>query len=125
VETTAAVWLGQTFNCARCHDHKFDPITQHDFYAMKAFFHNVPERGVGIYSNPVRTNAPPFVKLPAPELEAKITALNAKLKPVEDQLKGLAAGDIEPWAKKFTGSCWSRKKPLEVTILLKSRTKPF
>jgi|UniRef100_UPI003784A90A hypothetical protein len=117
VETTAAVWLGQTFNCARCHDHKFDPFTQHDFYAMKAFFHNVPERGVGIYSNPVRTNAPPFVKLPAPELEAKITALNAKLKPVEDQLKGLAAGDLEPWAKKLAATKidWQPLEPQKAT----------
>lgn len=117
VETTAAVWLGQTFNCARCHDHKFDPFTQHDFYAMKAFFHNVPERGVGIYSNPVRTNAPPFVKLPAPELEAKITALNAKLKPVEDQLKGLAAGDLEPWAKKLAAAKidWQPLEPQKAT----------
>lgn len=64
VETTAAVWLGQTFNCCRCHDHKFDPFTQRDFYSLKAFFHNVPERGVGIYANPIRQNAPPFVKLP-------------------------------------------------------------
>jgi hypothetical protein len=104
VETTAAVWMGQTFNCCRCHDHKFDPFTAKDFYAMKAFFHNVPERGVGLYSNPVRTNAPPFVKLPAPELEAKIAALNAKLKPVEDQLEGLAAGDLEPWAKKLVAA---------------------
>lgn len=117
VETTAAVWLGQTFNCARCHDHKFDPFTAKDFYAMKAFFHNVPERGVGLYSNPVRTNAPPFVKLPAPELEAKITALNAKLKPVEDQLKGLAAGDIEPWAKKLAATKidWQPLEPQKAT----------
>jgi len=117
VETTAAVWLGQTFNCCRCHDHKYDPFTQHDFYAMKAFFHNVPERGVGIYSNPVRTNAPPFVKLPAPELETKIAALNAKLKPVEDQLKGLAAGDIEPWAKKLavTKIDWQPLEPQKAT----------
>jgi hypothetical protein len=117
VETTAAVWLGQTFNCARCHDHKFDPFTQHDFYAMKAFFHNVPERGVGLYSNPVRTNAPPFVKLPAPELERKIAALNAKLKPVEDQLKGLAAGDIEPWAKKLAATKidWQPLEPQKAT----------
>lgn len=117
VETTAAVWLGQTFNCARCHDHKFDPFTQHDFYAMKAFFHNVPERGVGLYSNPVRTNAPPFVKLPAPELEAKIAALNAKLKPVEDQLKGLAAGDLEPWAKKLAATKidWQPLEPQKAT----------
>jgi hypothetical protein len=101
VETTAAVWLGQTFNCCRCHDHKYDPFTQRDFYAMKAFFHNVPERGVGIYSNPVRTNAPPFVKLPAPQVEAKIAALNARLKPVEEQLKALGASDLEAWAQRL------------------------
>jgi len=104
VETTAAVWLGQTFNCCRCHDHKYDPFTQRDFYAMKAFFHNVPERGVGIYSNPVRTNAPPFVKLPAPQIESKITALNAKLKPVEEGLKALGAADLEVWAQKLAQS---------------------
>jgi len=117
VETTAAVWMGQTFNCCRCHDHKFDPFTAKDFYAMKAFFHNVPERGVGIYSNPVRTNAPPFVKLPAPELEAKIAALNAKLKPVEDKLKGLAAGDLEPWAKKLVAAKidWLPVEPQKAT----------
>ena len=117
VETTAAVWMGQTFNCCRCHDHKFDPFTAKDFYAMKAFFHNVPEKGVGLYSNPVRTNAPPFVKLPAPELEAKIAALNAKLKPVEDQLKGLAAGDLEPWAKKLAGTKidWQPLEPQKAT----------
>jgi len=117
VETTAAVWMGQTFNCCRCHDHKFDPFTQRDFYAMKAFFHNVPEKGVGLYSNPVRTNAPPFVKLPAPELEAQIAALNAKLKPVEDQLKGLAAGDLEPWAKKLATAKidWQPLEPQKAT----------
>jgi hypothetical protein len=115
VETTAAVWLGQTFNCARCHDHKYDPITQRDFYAMKAFFHNVPERGIGIYSNPVRTNAPPFVKLPAPELEAKIGGLTAKLKPVEEKLNSLAAGDLEPWAKKLADATieWQPLEPLK------------
>ncbi|WP_395752931.1 PSD1 and planctomycete cytochrome C domain-containing protein [Prosthecobacter sp.] len=117
VETTAAVWLGQTFNCARCHDHKFDPFTQRDFYAMKAFFHNVPEKGVGLYSNPIRTNAPPFVKLPAPESEAQITALNAKLKPVEDKLKGLAASDLEPWAKRLAATKidWQPLDPLKAT----------
>jgi|GEM_PF-3047395 len=115
VETTAAVWLGQTFNCARCHDHKYDPITQRDFYAMKAFFHNVPERGIGIYSNPVRTNAPPFVRLPAPELEAKISGLTAKLKPVEEKLNSLAAGDLEPWAKKLAAATieWQPLEPLK------------
>ena len=113
VETTAAVWLGQTFNCARCHDHKFDPFTQRDFYAMKAFFHNVPERGVGIYSNPIRTNAPPFVKLPAPEIEARIAGLAAKLNPVEEKLKALSAGDVEAWAGELASARieWLPLKP--------------
>ena len=47
VETTATVWLGLTVGCARCHNHKFDPISQKDFYRLFAFFNNVPEHGQG------------------------------------------------------------------------------
>jgi hypothetical protein len=45
VETTAAVWLGMTAGCARCHDHKYDPLTQREFYRLYAYFNNVPEIG--------------------------------------------------------------------------------
>ncbi|MEM8954433.1 MAG: DUF1553 domain-containing protein [Verrucomicrobiota bacterium] len=45
VETTSTVWLGLTAGCARCHDHKYDPISQRDFFQLFAFFHNVPEKG--------------------------------------------------------------------------------
>ena len=45
VETTGMTWLGLTFNCCRCHDHKYDPISQRDFYSMFAFFNNVTESG--------------------------------------------------------------------------------
>ncbi|MEX2577444.1 MAG: DUF1553 domain-containing protein [Verrucomicrobiales bacterium] len=45
VETTATVWMGLTVGCARCHDHKYDPVTQRDFYELYAFFHNIPEKG--------------------------------------------------------------------------------
>ena len=46
VNTTATVWLGSTIGCAECHDHKYDRITQKDFYQLYAFFHNVPESGL-------------------------------------------------------------------------------
>ena len=42
------VWLGLTLGCARCHDHKFDPFTQKEFYQLFAFFNNVPEKGRAI-----------------------------------------------------------------------------
>ena len=60
VETTATVWLGLTIGCARCHDHKFDPFTQKEFYQVFAFFNNVPERGKAIKFG----NSPPLIKAP-------------------------------------------------------------
>ena len=45
VDTTATVFLGLTMGCARCHNHKFDPITQKEFYQLFAYFNNVPEHG--------------------------------------------------------------------------------
>lgn len=104
VETTAAIWLGQTFNCARCHDHKYDPITQKDFYAFKAFFHNVPESGVGRYGNPIRQNAPPFLKLPTPEIELKIKKLNEQIKSLGDQqaaMMGKSTAGLAEWVKRL------------------------
>ena len=91
VETTATVWLGLTMNCARCHDHKYDPLTQKDFYSLLAFFHNVPENGVGDYSLSIRRNTPPFLKLPAPEAEAKLAALNRELEEVQARQAAVAA----------------------------------
>ncbi|MGH9660262.1 MAG: DUF1549 domain-containing protein, partial [Bryobacteraceae bacterium] len=46
VRTLSAVWLGSTLGCAECHDHKFDPFTTRDFYAMKAFFADILETGL-------------------------------------------------------------------------------
>lgn len=68
VDTTATVWLGLTVACARCHDHKFDPITQRDYYRMFAFFNNVAENGVdGVGPSPV-----PQLNVPVPGFEDAI-----------------------------------------------------
>ncbi len=84
VETTSAVWLGLTMGCARCHDHKYDPITQKEFYQFGSYFNNVPETGSG-EERPV--NHPPLIKAPYPEQAEKLAGLDSKLAPVEAWLK--------------------------------------
>ncbi|MGA2983560.1 MAG: DUF1553 domain-containing protein [Terriglobia bacterium] len=82
VSTTSTAFLGLTMGCARCHDHKFDPITQKDFYRFFAFFNTVPERGLDGFTG----NAVPVLPMPShsqqqqhDELKAKITATVAAL----------------------------------------------
>ncbi len=60
VETMGTMFLGLTLTCSRCHDHKYDPIAQKDFYRLFAFFNNIAEAGLG----PNNGNSPPFVKVP-------------------------------------------------------------
>ena len=71
VNTTGTVWLGLTVGCAQCHDHKFDPITQSDYYRLYAFFHNVPENGL----DGRKGNASPLVKVPTAEVEKQLAPL--------------------------------------------------
>jgi hypothetical protein len=60
VETTSTVWLGLTMGCVRCHDHKFDPFSQTDFYRLYALFNNVPEKGRAVKIG----NSPPYLVTP-------------------------------------------------------------
>lgn len=91
VETTATVWLGHTLNCARCHDHKFDPFTQRDYYGLYAFFHNISEGGIGNYGANIRRSAPPVIQLPAPEIEQQIADLRREEDDVTKKLQTLEA----------------------------------
>lgn len=64
IATTGVTWLGMTIACAQCHDHKYDPMTQKDYYALYAFFNNVPENG----KDGVRDRNPvPFLRVPTEE----------------------------------------------------------
>lgn len=79
VDTTATVWLGLTLGCARCHDHKFDPFTQREFYSLFAYFNNVPERGKAVKYG----NSPPVVKSPTRDQQARLHALEERLAAAE------------------------------------------
>jgi cytochrome c553 len=59
-DTFGTVFLGMTVGCARCHDHKYDPISQQDYYRLFAYFNNIAEWGIG----PNNGNSPPFVPVP-------------------------------------------------------------
>ena len=75
VETLGMAWLGLTIKCARCHDHKFDPITQKDYYRLFAFFNNVPEFG----EDGRVANAAPLIPAPTEQQQARLAELDSRL----------------------------------------------
>ena len=78
VDTTATTWLGLTMACARCHDHKYDPIPQRDFYRFMAYFNRVPETGVPAGGGQYRI-ADPWVYTPSKEQEKEVADLEKGL----------------------------------------------
>ncbi|HJP82177.1 MAG TPA: PSD1 and planctomycete cytochrome C domain-containing protein [Fimbriimonadaceae bacterium] len=102
VDTTATTWLGLTMACARCHDHKYDPLTQRDFYSFMAFFNNVPESGVPSGSGQYRI-ADPWIYVTTPKQEAEAYQLEAKLKTATPEEKKTLAPQIaelkEQWPR--------------------------
>jgi hypothetical protein len=75
VETTGAVFLGLTLGCARCHNHKYDPLTQKEFYQLFAYFNNVPELGRAMKYG----NSPPLMPAPTAAQHQALLALEAKI----------------------------------------------
>jgi hypothetical protein len=86
VTTTATVWLGTTLACTECHDHKYDPFTQKEFYRLYAFFNNVPEQGLdGQKENPV-----PSLRVPNVRQAARLEALRRQRADLEARLRAEA-----------------------------------
>jgi hypothetical protein len=75
VETTGTLWMGLTLSCCRCHDHKYDPFTQRDYYGMIAFFNSIPEAGRAIKEG----NSEPVIVAPAREQQAVLAAKEREL----------------------------------------------
>jgi hypothetical protein len=98
LETTATTWMGLTIGCARCHDHKYDPITQRDYYRLFDFFNQGPETGLIRSDNP-----PPSIEVPTPEQVALKEELR-RARVEAEELDGLfaqrLAERIASWEKR-------------------------
>jgi hypothetical protein len=97
-DTFGAVFLGMTIGCATCHNHKFDPILQKDFYALGAFFRNTPQQVMDGNA----PDAPPFVVVPREEDRARWEKLNARLAAIRGemaQVRDAASAPFEAWLR--------------------------
>ena len=91
-ETMGSVWLGLTLNCCRCHDHKFDPLTQREYYQFTAFFNQTPVTGGG-----GNAQTPPVLDCPLPGQSGKIEKAEADWKRTLDLLR-TKEGELFPRA---------------------------
>ncbi len=91
VETVGLTWMGLTLNCCRCHDHKYDPITQREFYQLFAFFNSNDESGVldSEGGSPGRGNSRPVHTVITPEHQRAIETLARETTLLESRLKEL------------------------------------
>ena len=95
-ETTSYVWMGLTANCAVCHDHKFDPLSQREFYELSAFFNNTTQ---GPRDGNVK-DTPPVVPVPREEDRSRWDALQQELPTAKAQLadrREAAKSDFDQW----------------------------
>jgi hypothetical protein len=78
VDTTGQVWMGLTFGCAKCHSHKYDPITQEEYYRLYAFYNQTADAD--------RPDESPVIPAPPPALEEKIHRIDGQLATLRKQL---------------------------------------
>ena len=109
--TTSTVWMGLTVGCAQCHDHKYDAITQKEFYQLYAYFNNITEKAM----DGNRKDSPPVVKLPTPEQEAELATFDAQIGELDARTKAPIPGvDATQIAWENRMPRWTLLKPTEM-----------
>lgn len=109
VRNVGSVWLGITLGCCQCHDHKYDPFSTNDFYAMAAFFADIQEPAVG--------GRGPGTKLATPEQETELKRLDAK---VMDAKQKLTAEEAKYLAKQSEWESTAKNLPANIQAILKA-----
>src|SRR5438067_1996083 len=119
VNTTATVWLGTTLGCAQCHDHKYDPLTQKDYYRMMAFFAN-SAYDVRTFGDGTRFFEAQ-IDLPTPEQETKRTTIQKEVDRLTETLNtqtpelDAAQAEWEATMRQEPAAAWTVLTPERVT----------
>jgi len=103
VDATATTWLGSTLACAQCHDHKYDPFSQKDFYSFFAFFNQSEDNG---------RDASPTLPLPTPEIQTSLDRFQAQINSSQMALAEkdkTSAGRMPAWEAMQKG--WQVSRP--------------
>jgi len=116
VRTMSTAWLGLTTECARCHDHKYDPITQKDYYRFFAFFNNVPEHG----EDGRIANAVPMIVAPTEQQQRLLAIQERTLRDLDTQLAEISTDRVlsEQEQRRALASAKQTIEPLKASELL-------
>jgi len=107
VRTTATVWLGLTMECSQCHDHKYDPLSQQDFYRFFAYFNNITDRGVENREG----NVDPLVTVRSPTIDVQLLSVEeeiAVLERAQKRHRSRSSEAVRRWAERAA----SEERPL-------------
>ena len=111
VNTTATVWMGLSLACCQCHDHKYDPFTQREYYQLYAFFNTLPELGL----DGLNANAKPLLKAPTALDLDDLASLKNSVADAEQRMQSLGpkieAGQTA-WEDSFTKETTAAAKGL-------------
>ncbi|MEX2566616.1 MAG: DUF1553 domain-containing protein [Cyclobacteriaceae bacterium] len=112
-ETIGKAFLGLTLDCARCHDHKFDPISQKDYYSMAAFFNNMDELGMTGNDG----NSGPLMLYLEDEEERDLERLKAEIRALEDERANAQQKFLQEENKGSLDPQWLPEKTLKMGLI--------
>ncbi|NDC52902.1 MAG: DUF1553 domain-containing protein [Planctomycetia bacterium] len=115
-ETTSAVWMGLTTGCAVCHNHKFDPLSQKEFYELSAFFNNTTQ---GAMDGNIK-DTPPILPVPKQEDRPRFRMLEQEIpiaKAAVEARKKAARSEFDAWIKAADASVVAKSLPQDTPLV--------